>query len=427
MKNTLRSSLHHHQPAMSMLQGRRRRGKRENWRVTQLSEGCRIRPLCLSLALIFIAMPSRAQTPPLSNATLSKYYPVYSGNVTAPGYLKAPFWRMVTAMGNVALTNGIAIWNTTGTYGPGVVSESMGYAMILAALYDDKATFDRLSATVQAGIKSGVTGLFPWYWTQKSDGSTEYLYKDVNSASDADIDIALAYVYADMAVKVYGWGNPSTTYQAMAHNYIAAIREHDFSKSDRNAGNNYVLADGYKQAASTFSTNNWHPDYSDIRAYQLFQIYDVTNTPFWNRAITITINCWKAIFNFGSNDKRTNENADTGPVHSAVSWVKLSNPTYQNLGASSDFAKVTATREGSDAQYYTSDSQRLPIRLVNYINAKRNSTDVDIFGIANANLTALGTSSPIRAICISLIKRILNRRGPSMRVAGSRTSPRQDF
>ena len=165
MKNTLRSSLHYHQPAMSMLQGRRRRGKRENWRVTQLSEGCRIRPLCLSLALIFIAMPSRAQTPPLSNATLSKYYPVYSGNVTAPGYLKAPFWRMVTAMGNVALTNGLAIWNTTGTYGPGVVSESMGYAMILAALYDDKATFDRLSATVQAGIKSGVTGLFPWYWT----------------------------------------------------------------------------------------------------------------------------------------------------------------------------------------------------------------------------------------------------------------------
>jgi len=72
---------------------------------------------------------------------------------------------MVTAMGNVALTNGLAIWNTTGTYGPGVVSESMGYAMILAALYDDKATFDRLSATVQAGIKSGVTGLFPWYWT----------------------------------------------------------------------------------------------------------------------------------------------------------------------------------------------------------------------------------------------------------------------
>jgi hypothetical protein len=149
--------------------------------------------------------------------TLSKYYPVY------PGYLKAPFWRTVTAMGNVDVTNGLAIWNSSGTYGPGVVSETMSYAMILAALYNDKATFDKLSATVQAGIKGGVTGLFPWYWTQA--GSTEYSYKDVNSASDADINIALAYVYADMAVKVYSWSNPSATYHAMALNYIGAIRK----------------------------------------------------------------------------------------------------------------------------------------------------------------------------------------------------------
>jgi endo-1,4-beta-D-glucanase Y len=68
--------------------------------------------------------------------------------------------------------------------------------MILAALYNDKTSFDRLSAPVQAGIKSGSTRLFPWYWTQKSGASTEYSYADLNSASDADINIALAYMYA---------------------------------------------------------------------------------------------------------------------------------------------------------------------------------------------------------------------------------------
>jgi hypothetical protein len=272
----------------------------------------------------------------------------------------------------------------------------MGYAMILAALYDDKATFDRLSATVQAGIafgrsKGDVTGLFPWYWTQDHI-STQYSYKDINSASDADINIALAYAYANMAVTVYGWTNGPTTYETMASNYIAAVRMHDFSKTDTNASNNYVLADGYMQAESTFKRNNWHPDYSDIRAYQLFQAYDAANTQFWNTAITITVACFKAVFNFGPNDKRITEDANTGPIHPAASWVKLSNPTYQNLEASSDFSKVTATRGGSDPQLYTSDSQRLPIRLVNYIDAMINSSDADMFGVANANLTALGTS-----------------------------------
>ena len=50
--------------------------------------------------------------------------------------------------------------------------------MILAALYDDQATFDRLSDTVQAGIADGrskgnVSGLFPWYWLPKKGEATK--------------------------------------------------------------------------------------------------------------------------------------------------------------------------------------------------------------------------------------------------------------
>jgi len=299
-------------------------------------------------------------------------------------------------MGSVSVSNGLAIWNSSGKYGPGVVSETMSYAMILAALYDDKTTFDHLSATIQAGIKNWSTGLFPWYWKQ-GESSTEYVYADpngLNSASDADINIALAYVYADKATKVYGWSNPSTTYLTMALNYIVAIRKNDFATSDNNTANSHVLAGGYKQAGETFSKpNNWHPDYSDLRAYQLFITYDTNNVGFWLDAIDATKTCWKAIFNFGKNDTRTSENANAGPITPKTSWVKISNPTYQSLEAScSHYSSVTAKRGGDDEQLYTADSQRLPIRITNYVNATVNGGDVDMLGVGNSNLTALGTS-----------------------------------
>ena len=228
--------------------------------------------------------------------------------------------------------------------------------------------------------------------------STEYINADpngLNSASDADINIALAYVYADKATRVYGWSNPSTTYLTMALNYIEAIRKNDFSTSDSNTANNHVLADGYKQALNTFSAEKWHPDYSDLRAYQLFITYDTNHVGFWLDAIDATRNCWKAIFNFGTNDKRTSENANIGPISPKTSWVRISNPTYRGLQANSkDYSSVTATRTAQDIdpQYYSSDSQRLPIRIMNYVNATLNGSDVDMLGIANSNLTALGTS-----------------------------------
>jgi glycosyl hydrolase family 8 len=402
-----------------------------NWRVTRLSG---ISPFCLSVALLVIAVPvpSHAACPPMSMAAMSQYYRGYctyrSGAQAALSGDEAHqyFWRKVTKMGDQTVDPpGLGIWNS-GTEGAGIISEALSYAMILAALYDDKVTFDRLSATVQAGIaynqSKGNPGLFPWFWTPNAI-TTEYspaVTSSVNgfdSASDADINIALAYIYADMATSktVYGWSDPTQSYKMMAIDYIKAIRGAvkstngyygDFSTTDKNTANNYVLADGYTQAKETFSNpnnpnnpNNWHPDYSDIRAYQLFKTYD--NNAFWDTAISTTKVSWKAIFNFGTSDTRKTENANTGPIDPANSWVKLSNATYQNLQAifmanpqssPPDYSKVTAVRGGMDPQLYTADCQRLPIRLLNYINATKNSGDTDMFGIANANLTALVTS-----------------------------------
>src|SRR5271168_4288350 len=132
-----------------------KRSDATNWRARWLSGDCWMVPLCLSLALLVLAVPSHAQAP--ATAITSKYYPTYEYYVT-----KSPFWRTVSKMGQQPVMDGLGIWNASGTFGAGIVSESMGYAMMLAALYNDQPTFDRLSKTVQAGINS--TGLFPWYW-----------------------------------------------------------------------------------------------------------------------------------------------------------------------------------------------------------------------------------------------------------------------
>jgi len=48
------------------------------------------------------------------------------------------------------------------------------------------------------------------------------------------------------------------------------------------------------------------------------------------------------------------------------------------LEANSDYQQVKAKRGGDDDQYYTADSQRLPIRLLNYINAVKINGNADV-------------------------------------------------
>jgi len=352
-----------------------------------------------------------SDTEPVTNSTYNTYYQAYRND--------ANYWVNVTQMGSVSVSNGLALWNATGTNAgasaPGVISETHSYGMILAALYNDKPTFDRLSATVQAGIQygnsqNGSTGLFPWRWVLTAgtsvspNTSTIYSCSDSNSASDADINLGLAYLYADKAADVYGWSvTPSqggSSYQTMATNYIQAIRQHDFSQTDTTLANRYVLAEGAAQATSGFGSNVFHYDYSDLRAYQLFEAYDPfpsanpqsTGESFWATAVTTTSTVWKALFDFGDTDPRVTENANTGLINAATNYVKLSNPTYGTLQAAfSDYTQVQANRYWTA---YDSDAQRFPLRLLNYLDAKaaQGQTDSAMYGVAASNLNALGTS-----------------------------------
>jgi endo-1,4-beta-D-glucanase Y len=320
-------------------------------------------------------------------------------------YKEGAFWVNVTKMGSTTVSNGLGIWDGSGTGGAGIVSESMGYAMILSALYNDKATFDKLSATIQAGVPYGKsngtsTGLFPWSWVS-SGSNTAFIASNTfggnfyDSASDGDINIALGYIYADQAKTVYGWSDPAgSSYATMAKNYIAAIRQKDFtSASGQSDANKHILCGGADLAVSGWPSGGqtWHPDYSDIRAYQLFSKYDVSYASFWSSAITYTKASWKAILDFGSTDTRstwTVQPPTSGDIGAASSNVWLSNPTYGMSSFSSDYTQVKGTRYWYT---YTSDAARMPLRIMNYINASEND-DLQMDGIATALLSSLGLS-----------------------------------
>ena len=372
-------------------------------------------------------------------------YPKFYNSITASiastypanNSLWAPVTQLVNASGqNVKLSPaGLMVIDPYGTGGPGGVSESMGYMMILAALYNDQNTFDKLSYTIQAGGASGsnkLGGLFNWYWVQSPAGSSTFTAYNfgpsngyaaayacdsgnpVNSAGDADINIAIAYMMASWAVTTYGWsyyptigGQPS--YYDMATNYIKAIRTHDFiQKLDSTApyGNLYILADGMQQAAQYYqftSGANWHPDYSDPRAYQLFSMFDTEGATFWNNAITATITSWKSLYLFSngsSYDPRTEglgTGQNGGAIQPATYATRLQGATLQGLRLNSmtDYTQTVAYRGGNYPQIYLADCARMPMRVSEWVCADQNSANYandPVVGIFASLDTALGVA-----------------------------------
>jgi len=289
--------------------------------------------------------------------------------------------------------------STAGISGVQAASESIGYSLLLAAQYNDKSTFDRISAFIQTALKASGKTLMPWEVVTPDNGVTWQVPpaknpgtpQEVNystSASDGDINIALGYVYAYVAASTYGWSpndSNGNSYYNLAANYIASIRALDFSANDSNTYNRYILTDGSAQAVS--GLDNWHPDYSDPRAYQLFQYFDSENAQFWESAESQALTSWKAVFDFGSADPRTQQSGN-GSINFATQNSNLSNATY-GIEAASSYSGYTGSRYSDQ---YDADSQRMPIRLLNYVQASENASNTDMTGIASSMLTALGTS-----------------------------------
>ena len=70
-----------------------------------------------------------------------------------------------------------------------VTSEGQAYALLRAAWMDDPATFDRVFAWTERHLRRP-DGLYSWRWSPRGGGAL----LDVNSAADADQDIAFALI-----------------------------------------------------------------------------------------------------------------------------------------------------------------------------------------------------------------------------------------
>jgi endo-1,4-beta-D-glucanase Y len=106
--------------------------------------------------------------------------------------------------------------------GGGTISEAQAYALLRALWAGDEATFVRLYRWTRKNLSRGAShgdSLLAWEWGQQADGSWGVL--DWNTASDADLDYALALVLASRQ----GWRAPPDlpAYQTEARQVAQAI------------------------------------------------------------------------------------------------------------------------------------------------------------------------------------------------------------
>ena len=140
-------------------------------------------------------------------------------------------------------------------FGNGVVSEGIGYGMLLAVLNDDKGTFDRFwnfaKSTLADYDNDGTGDLLPWIFD--SSGNV----KNSGNATDGDLDIAFALLVADKK----GWGG---SYGSDARKHIEnimkwnvgsnnALQEGRWTSTDENSINSSYLAPGYFKAFADYT------------------------------------------------------------------------------------------------------------------------------------------------------------------------------
>ena len=142
----------------------------------------------------------------------------------------------------------------------GTISEAQAYALLRAVWAGDEATFVRVHAWTVNNLRRP-DHLLGWHWGRRPDGSWGVL--DANTASDGDLDYALALIIAARR----GWRAPPDLpdYQAKAREVLAAILEKEV----------VALPGG----ALLLTPGNWHeagppyllnPSYFSPAAYRLF-------------------------------------------------------------------------------------------------------------------------------------------------------------
>ncbi|MFI5354913.1 MAG: glycosyl hydrolase family 8 [Desulfobaccales bacterium] len=146
----------------------------------------------------------------------------------------------------------------------GTISEAQAYALLRAVWAGDAATFAGVYAWTHTHMMRS-DHLLAWHWGRRADGSWGVL--DANTASDGDLDYALALALAARR----GWRAPPglPDYLAEAREVLAAIWEKEVVALP--AGLQLLTPGNWHEAEPPYLFN---PSYFSPAAYRLFsQVY----------------------------------------------------------------------------------------------------------------------------------------------------------
>ncbi|MCX5891944.1 MAG: glycosyl hydrolase family 8 [Deltaproteobacteria bacterium] len=161
----------------------------------------------------------------------------------------------------------------------GTISEAQAYALLRAVWAGDEATFARVYAWTQQNL-SRPDHLLAWQWGRRVDGSWGVL--DANTASDGDLDYALALILAARR----GWRAPMglPDYLGEAREVAAGILAKEVAALP---GGTLVLTAGdWHETGPPYLLN---PSYFSPAAYRLFAqigagpVGAVREPPAWDR------------------------------------------------------------------------------------------------------------------------------------------------
>lgn len=143
-------------------------------------------------------------------------------------------------------------------------SEGQSYTLLRAVWVDDRQTFDKAWKWTNVNLKKRPNDkLFAWKWGQRSDGTWGILTEQdgMNTASDADQDIAMALILA-----YYRWNDQYYLDQARAT--LTDIWNTEVVTIN---GKPYLTAGNWADSTSTITVN---PSYYSFAAYPLFEQVD---------------------------------------------------------------------------------------------------------------------------------------------------------
>lgn len=151
--------------------------------------------------------------------------------------------------------------------GGDTVSEGQAYALLIASLLDDRKTFDRVLDWTEAHLsRKGRTGdhLLAWHW-EPGKGVTDW-----NSASDADLDYALALIIA------------STRWRDERYARKARLVMSDLLDLETEVinGRRYLLPGSWRKGRDAYIIN---PSYLSPAHFRIF--FACTGDPRWNHLI----------------------------------------------------------------------------------------------------------------------------------------------